>query len=106
MIEIISIELPPILKMLGASIGGSIIGRRFRSKMSFRVFLCSMFSSLIMASVFALPLAKLFGNAECEPAIAALIGMFGLTICDTLDNLIKTADWDIIQNLIKTVRGG
>lgn len=106
MLEILSIDIPPILKLLGASIGGSIIGRRFRSRMSAMVFLSSMCSSMIIAVTLGPVLVKFFGGWEYALAVGVCIGMFGLAICDTIEKLIKTADWQIVRELIKAIKGG
>ena len=93
----------PAFKVIGAAFTGSVISRRFRPEMSRIAFLSSILSSVAMAYFIATPLAKAFGNEEYAPIIGSLIGIFGLTICITIEKTIKETDW---SGILKSRLGG
>lgn len=88
------LESKAVLFVAGAS--GSVLSFRFVPGMTKQQKIFAVCSSAIMA-VFVSPLIafafKVEGNQEAVSGIACGIGIFGLAICDSIFQKIKSGDW-------------
>jgi hypothetical protein len=98
MYELFSFFDTPHAKSVLAAIGGGIISKRFKATMSRGVWASSIAAGAVMAYFIALPIAEWIGDEKASGVVGLFVGLFGLAICDALENAIRTTQWgDIIK---------
>jgi hypothetical protein len=103
MFDLFSIFDAPHLKAVIAAIGGGIISKRFKAAMSKGVWATSIAAGALMAYFIALPIAEWIGDEKSAGVVGLFIGLFGLAICDSIENTIRTTPW---AEIIKKKLGG
>lgn len=98
-----SIMESPQAKAVMAALAGGFVSKRFRRGMSVATWAATAFSISIMAYIFAVPVALYYNDIGLAAVIGGLIGMFGLPICESIDEAIKKLD---IAGIIKSRFGG
>jgi hypothetical protein len=88
----------PQAKSVLAAVSGGIISKRFKPTMTRGMWIGSIAAGAVMARFIAMPLADWFGDENLAGVTGLFVGLFGLVICDTIEDTIRTTPWaDIIK---------
>jgi hypothetical protein len=98
MYELFAFFDTPHAKSVLAAIGGGVISKRFKATMSRGVWASSIAAGALMAYFIATPIAEWIGDEKAAGVVGLFVGLFGLAICDAIENTIRTTQWgDIIK---------
>lgn len=95
----------PHAKGVAAAIFGGVVSKRFRLGMSFGAWVFAVCAGAGMAYILCVPIALQFGDINLAGVVGLMVGLFGLAICEKINDYIVKIDLvGITSELIQAVK--